>query len=272
MGFGTYLRHAREKRGLTLGDVAARTKIKRQLLADVEDDDVTRWPKYLIYRHGYLRSIANAVGLDGNEVIHQFDDAFPDHSPVAFDNVPAPERPAPAPPAPPFLERGAMTLAVALGIAVGVLIAVSGNRSAVVASLAEADPVVVQTGHDITLEPVEPLVAALAPSSGIDDSAMVEKPSVQKPAVEKPARSVVEGEVRVVSNPPDAVVTVNGIGHGRTPARIRYLPLGSYRIRVIQDGYQARESSVTLTPDEPVGTVRVALRAQAAERAAAERD
>ncbi len=132
-----------------------------------------------------------------------------------------------------------------------------------VPSIAEADPAIRYTGQDISLTPEgADAASAMAPLSGDDP---VHVANNDEPAV-------VEGEVRVVSIPPDAFVTVNGIGHGRTPARIRYLPLGSYTVRVIQFGYRARESRVTLTADDPVRRVRVALRSSTdSDRRAASR-
>src|SRR3954471_11226887 len=85
MSFGSYLQSARLRRQLTLDTLAERTKIKRNLLADLEQDDLSQWPKYLVYRHGYLRSIADVLGLDRDEVLDRFDEAFPEYVPVAFD-------------------------------------------------------------------------------------------------------------------------------------------------------------------------------------------
>src|SRR5437868_822501 len=85
MSFGEYLRTVREERRATLDDIERRTKIKKHLLADLEDDDLSRWPKYLVYRHGYVRSIADALSLDAEFVLGRFDEAFPEYAPVAFD-------------------------------------------------------------------------------------------------------------------------------------------------------------------------------------------
>ena len=41
---GERLRQAREQAGLTLSDVAARTRIQRWILEDIERDDLTRVP------------------------------------------------------------------------------------------------------------------------------------------------------------------------------------------------------------------------------------
>ena len=41
-------------------------------------------------------------------------------------------------------------------------------------------------------------------------------------------------------------MTVDGLGWGRTPATIRFLPPGSKRIRVIEEGYASEERVVDL--------------------------
>ena len=63
--------------------------------------------------------------------------------------------------------------------------------------------------------------------------------------------AAVEGTLMVTSDPPEATVTVNGIGRGRTPASIKYLPLGAYTIRIVLPGYRAAEQHVTLVGEQP---------------------
>ena len=60
---GERLRQAREQAGLTLSDVAARTKIQRWILDDIERDDLSRVPGGVFIR-GYLTSFARVVGID----------------------------------------------------------------------------------------------------------------------------------------------------------------------------------------------------------------
>jgi transcriptional regulator with XRE-family HTH domain len=264
MSFGDYIRIAREARSLTLDQLATRTKIRRHLLADLEEDDLTRWPKFRVYRHGYMRSIADELGLDCDQVMDRFDEAFPEYAPVAFDGGRRPRRSPSSPPPPaPFLTPSATALAVGMGLVVGLTLTSVSRQMTDGASLAEADPAIGYAGQDIRLNPeAVDVTSAIAPSSD-DEPVRV---------ADNAGPAVVEGEVRVLSNPPDAFVTVNGIGRGRTPARIRYLPLGSYTIRVIQFGYKARESRVTLTADDPVRQVRVALRSSTdSDRRAASR-
>jgi hypothetical protein len=76
---------------------------------------------------------------------------------------------------------------------------------------------------------------------------------------QRPATAT-EGQLVIESRPAGARVTVNGIGWGTTPVRIRYLPFGPKQIRVIKDGYISAERTVRLDPDTPNATVRVTLR------------
>jgi PEGA domain-containing protein len=59
---------------------------------------------------------------------------------------------------------------------------------------------------------------------------------------------------------PGAAVVVNGIGRGRTPTRVQYLPLGSHTIRLVLAGYESQEQSVALTAARALRTVTLVLR------------
>ena len=74
-GLGTRLRRERERRNITLEDIAARTKISIGLLQDLERNDISRWPAG-IYRRGFIRGYAEAVGLEPDLVAREFADAF----------------------------------------------------------------------------------------------------------------------------------------------------------------------------------------------------
>jgi hypothetical protein len=58
----------------------------------------------------------------------------------------------------------------------------------------------------------------------------------------------VEGELMITSNPPGARVLVNGIGRGPTPARVRFLPPGSYTVRFVLPGYSSATRSADISP------------------------
>ncbi len=75
--FGPRLRQERERRQISLESIAANTKISRSLLEALERDDVSRWPTG-IFRRSFVRSYAQAIGLDPEEVVREFLERFPD--------------------------------------------------------------------------------------------------------------------------------------------------------------------------------------------------
>jgi transcriptional regulator with XRE-family HTH domain len=75
--FGRRLRLRREHVGVSLEAIAASTKIKRSLLADLERDDVSKWPRG-IYRRAFVREYAAAIGLPADEVVAEFGERFPE--------------------------------------------------------------------------------------------------------------------------------------------------------------------------------------------------
>jgi hypothetical protein len=79
--FGGRLRSERERRRIALEAIAANTKIGLALLQGLERDDVSRWPAG-IFRRSFIRSYAEAIGLDGDEIVREFVERFPDrHEP-----------------------------------------------------------------------------------------------------------------------------------------------------------------------------------------------
>jgi transcriptional regulator with XRE-family HTH domain len=74
---GARLRHQRERRGLTIAEISSATKIGPALLEALERDDVSRWPSG-IFRRAFVRSYAQIVGLDPEEVVREFTECFPD--------------------------------------------------------------------------------------------------------------------------------------------------------------------------------------------------
>ena len=80
--FAARLRHERERRGIALSSIADRTKIAPPLLVALERGDLSRWPGGL-YRRAFIRAYAEAVGLDPDEILHEFLEYFPDAAPAA---------------------------------------------------------------------------------------------------------------------------------------------------------------------------------------------
>jgi transcriptional regulator with XRE-family HTH domain len=75
--FGRRLRLQRERLGISLEAIAASTKIKRSLLADLESDDVSKWPQG-IYRRAFVRAYAAAIGMPAEAVLAEFVELFPE--------------------------------------------------------------------------------------------------------------------------------------------------------------------------------------------------
>ena len=87
--FCARLKAAREKKGVSLDQIADSTKISRSLLSGLEGNDVSRWPKGL-YRRSYLRDYLIAIGLPPESVVAEFVRLFPDEeaAPAAADRDP----------------------------------------------------------------------------------------------------------------------------------------------------------------------------------------
>lgn len=75
--FGPMLRAARERRGVSLAQIAAETKLGVELWSELEDNNLSRWPKQ-IYARSYVRDYALRVGMDADEVVNEFCRLFPE--------------------------------------------------------------------------------------------------------------------------------------------------------------------------------------------------
>ena len=80
--FGQKLREARERRGLSLRQIASATKISMITLEALERNDIARLPGG-IFSRAFVRSYALEVGLDPEETIQQFMGQFPHDSVTA---------------------------------------------------------------------------------------------------------------------------------------------------------------------------------------------
>lgn len=72
---GERLRLARERAGLSIDDMAARTKIQLSLLEAMERNDFSRLPGGLFVR-GFLRAYAREAGLDPEAVVADYLDQY----------------------------------------------------------------------------------------------------------------------------------------------------------------------------------------------------
>jgi len=77
--FGSKLREARERRGVSLREIANATKISVAVLEALERNDISRLPGG-IFSRAIVRSYAVQVGLDPESATHDFIGAFPQDS------------------------------------------------------------------------------------------------------------------------------------------------------------------------------------------------
>ena len=71
---GEYFQRAREAKGLTVEEAAARTRILPQYLKAVEENNYARLPDE-VFAKGFVRSYARILGLDEAAVIRKFDES-----------------------------------------------------------------------------------------------------------------------------------------------------------------------------------------------------
>jgi transcriptional regulator with XRE-family HTH domain len=72
---GAWFRRERERAGVSLETIAARTKVARTLLEALERNDVSRWPNG-IFRRAFVRGYASQIGLDPDYAVALFIRAF----------------------------------------------------------------------------------------------------------------------------------------------------------------------------------------------------
>ncbi len=257
---GEVLRHARERRGLTVEQLSRETKLPQRHLLALERGDLEALPGSF-YQRAEIRTYARAVGLDPDFALTRLEGPQPALSarrdaagtarggtasasagrrlPIALGaagallvgvtvmaprpplfDPPAVEAPPPAPPAP----------------------AGTGNTQVGTSGVGAdtADAATAAKGAPAT----PPSIPAAAPSPPADAAAAT---AAAAPTVPSPR------ELVVTSDPPGARVTVNGIGWGVTPVTIRYLTSGDKRIRVSLAGYETAERLVRLG-DQPLTT------------------
>jgi cytoskeleton protein RodZ len=94
--FGGKLRQARERRGISLRQIAASTKISVAALEALERNDVSKLPGG-IFSRGFVRSYATEVGLDPDVTVREFLDRFHGEAPAPAAQPAPPARQVPQP-------------------------------------------------------------------------------------------------------------------------------------------------------------------------------
>ena len=272
--FGEFLRARRQRAGISLDQITSETKIPQRHFDALEHGSVRTWPRGM-YTRAMLRAYAESVGLDREYVAAQFERVFEQNPPEA----------PPAPVAPPVEAAviepgpsGAVTVSrpsrrrvapvrAAIGVAALGIIAVGAVFASREARVAATIPVQSATARPAAVQPQpaepprQPQTAAqvLPPRTEARSTpSPLARESTRPPIAPRPAAAT-EGELLITSDPPGARVMVNGVGWGSTPARLKYLPFGSKRIRLTKDGYVSAERSVSLAPDAASVKVQVKL-------------
>src|SRR5689334_10607865 len=86
--FGARLRQARERRGISLRQIAATTKISAAALEALERNDISKLPGG-IFSRAFVRSYAMEVGLAPDATVDEFIDTFNQESPPTAASVAA---------------------------------------------------------------------------------------------------------------------------------------------------------------------------------------
>ena len=80
------LKAARERKGITLAEIAETTKIPSSVFAALERCDLRCWPKGL-FRRSFFRDYAGMIGLPVAEAVEAFVRLFPDDEPAIVSKV-----------------------------------------------------------------------------------------------------------------------------------------------------------------------------------------
>src|SRR6478672_13784003 len=73
--FGDRLRRQRQRKNLSLTEIAASTKVGASHYAALERGDCSRWPGG-VYNRAFIRASAQAIGLDPDEIAAEFAECF----------------------------------------------------------------------------------------------------------------------------------------------------------------------------------------------------
>ena len=245
-----FLRATRISREISLDAVAARTKIKRDFFQDLERNDLSKWPANRFYQESYLRAYATAIGLDPRDVVERFRREL---------DAPEPPKPAAVPRAPqrrstqrrltPATIPVILAVTFVVAYAVGRMLSREQDAQARIEEIATASaPARVESTSAAN---VEAPVRASAPLAETVPAPVVEPEEI--------APEDVEGEIMITSTPPGAHVTVDEIGRGRTPVRVRFLSAGSHTIRFVHPAHPIVTRQVTISPERQRARVSVAL-------------
>jgi cytoskeletal protein RodZ len=238
MAVAERLRQARERRGLTLEQLADETRIPLDRLAAFEREGLR--PDSGFYHRAWIRAYAHALGLDDRGFVAALEQDLAAAAPSAAEERSRQVREWPS--------LAALCSVVAAAFIVAALLFNREPRPESVPARSVSDAVAAV--HEE--RPAPPPVPASLATVGTDEPAI----APPLPVVE-PTSTVTQ--LVITSKPDGARVTVDGIGWGPTPVTIRHLTEGVKRIRVTHDGYAGSERLIEVRP-ERVNRISVQLR------------
>ena len=248
--FGEFLRVARERRGLTLQQIANETRIPWRHLDAIEHGNLDAVPSGM-YRRAEIRAYADAVGLDRSLALAHLEHALQSSVPQAATT--------PADPADDGLARIRWRALGAIGVVAGAtLFAVSlwnGERPRAVVNDPPATSASAARVAPAVAPPAPPAPALAAPSP------VPVAPAVAPVTTPREAAAAVDTAVAltITSDPPGARVVVDGIGRGTTPLTVDNVTGGVRRVRVIKDGFLSQERVVRVGAGSQPTTLHIAL-------------
>jgi cytoskeleton protein RodZ len=197
--FGASLRAARERKGISLRQIATATKISVAALESLERNDFSRLPGG-IFSRAFVRSYAIEVGLDPDETVRRFLQQFENEDAVPQPAADAPAEAHPAIRQKPLVRRqvaaaepasefdfeskqrmAAVVLKlVAVSVPIAAAILYFGSRAAAPTRVREAAPSAARPAAEerATIEPPATPLAASAPPE-----------AAPRPAAEEPAKA-----------------------------------------------------------------------------------
>ena len=261
--FGAFLRTARERRGLTIQQIASETRIPWRHLDALEQGNLEALPSGL-YRRAEVRAYADAVGLDRGLALAQLEQVL-DRSEER--SLPARPDPAVEP-----RERNATAYAALALVALVTLWAATRaqwqSAPQVIDPVSAATPAAAPMAAASAAQPVETAPDGIPPDAAAGAPVEPQPPALPVPAAamatdapaDVAAPAAVDVALVVTSAPDGARVLVDGIGWGQTPITIRHVPPGDRRLRVVRDGYVSHEQRVRIGGSRARTAVHVDLK------------
>jgi cytoskeletal protein RodZ len=265
--FGDFLQRARLASGKSLQQIAEQTKVCSRYLEALERGQIEVLPEGL-YRRAILRAYASAVRLNATTALERFATTFgtEGRQQEAAETPQPPPRSSQTTLSP---RRGAVAVAivtVAVTIGAAVVLPIALREGAAVREQSNvAAPAAAVALPEAPPEALPDSVATSgSPSQPTESPTPTELPATptELPATLTESGFTSSADLVVISSPPGARVTVDGVGWGTTPLTVQHLPPGIKVVRVTKDGYLTAEQRVRVGGGDGPVSVQLELLAQ----------